>query len=589
MFRKSLRTIGILFRYAPGLTVIKLVQLGLTGVMAPLSIYFIQRVIDAATGVVAHGASWRPLAVWCACLLGALLFNSTEGGFLDGILFIAIKRKLNSGMTPNIVDKFKRLEYACLEDKDVQDTLQRMSNDPQDKVFQLFLSVTGALACMVAMAGSAVVFAQAGWWFMAGFLVLLVPVVWLDFKAADMMNAMFNSQSADERRMRDLGNLVAGKAALFELKLFGATDYIMGKWRGLAQQVLRTRVKTTFRAQRYYLAGLILFKIWSAFILISLVSAAVRGDMTIGLFTALIASTGAVLSNAELLSHTLQRLRSRYLLMDHYYAFLALPETAYGDKTLGEEPLRVEFDRVAFTYPKTDRPVLKGVSFTVEPGERVSLVGENGAGKSTIIKLLCRLYEPDSGCILVNGIPIPELRRSELQRVFSVIFQDYQGYELTLRENVAFGDLSKLEDDEALRAALTMGMAGDMADNLDVPLGKLDPAGRDLSGGQWQRVALARACLPDSAFVILDEPAAALDPLAESRMYESFARVLANRGCILISHRLASARMADKIVVLADGVVAESGDHLTLMEVGGLYARMYNSQRAWYGEEAAVS
>ena len=589
MFQKSLWTIGILFRYAPGLTVIKLVQLGLTGVMAPLSIYFLQRVIDAASGVVAHGASWKPLAVWCACLLGALLFNSTEGGFLDGILFIAIKRRLNSGMTPNIVDKFNRLEYACLEDKDVQDTLQRMSSDPQDKVLQLFLSVTGALACMVAMAGSAAVFAQAGGWFAAGLLVLLVPVVWLDFKAADMMNTMFNSQSTDERRMRDLGNLVAGKAALFELKLFGATDYIMGKWRGLAQQVLRTRVKTTFRAQRYYLAGLILFKIWSAFIIVSLVSAAVRGSMTIGLFTALVASTGAVLSNAELLSHTLQRLRSRYLLMDHYYAFLALPEAVYGNKTLGEEPLRVEFDRVAFTYPKTGRPVLKGVSFTVEPGERVSLVEENGAGKSTIIKLLCRLYEPDSGRILVNGIPIPELRRSELQRVFSVIFQDYQGYELTLRENVAFGDLSKLGDDEALRAALTMGMAGDMADNLDVPLGKLDPAGRDLSGGQWQRVALARACLPDSAFVILDEPAAALDPLAESRMYESFARVLANRGCILISHRLASARMADKIVVLADGIAAESGDHRTLMEAGGLYARMYDSQRAWYGEEEAVS
>ena len=589
MFQKSLWTIGILFRYAPGLTVIKLVQLGLTGVMAPLSIYFLQRVIDAASGVVAHGASWKPLAVWCACLLGALLFNSTEGGFLDGILFIAIKRRLNSGMTPNIVDKFNRLEYACLEDKDVQDTLQRMSSDPQDKVLQLFLSVTGALACMVAMAGSAAVFALAGGWFAAGLLVLLVPVVWLDFKAADMMNTMFNSQSTDERRMRDLGNLVAGKAALFELKLFGATDYIMGKWRGLAQQVLRTRVKTTFRAQRYYLAGLILFKIWSAFIIVSLVSAAVRGSMTIGLFTALVASTGAVLSNAELLSHTLQRLRSRYLLMDHYYAFLALPEAVYGNKTLGEEPLRVEFDRVAFTYPKTGRPVLKGVSFTVEPGERVSLVEENGAGKSTIIKLLCRLYEPDSGRILVNGIPIPELRRSELQRVFSVIFQDYQGYELTLRENVAFGDLSKLGDDEALRAALTMGMAGDMADNLDVPLGKLDPAGRDLSGGQWQRVALARACLPDSAFVILDEPAAALDPLAESRMYESFARVLANRGCILISHRLASARMADKIVVLADGIAAESGDHRTLMEAGGLYARMYDSQRAWYGEEEAVS
>lgn len=589
MFRKTLRTIHILFRYAPGLTIIKLVQLGLTGVMAPLSIYFTQRVIDAASGVVAHGADWQPLAGWCACLMGALLFGSTEGGFLDGILFIAIKRRLNAGMTPNIVDKFKRLEYACFEDKDVQDTLQRMSSDPQDKVFQLFLTVTGALTCIVAMAGSAVVFAQVGWWFMAGFLALLAPVIWLDFKAADMMNTMFNHQSTDERRMRDLGSLVANKSALFELKLFGATDYIMGKWRSLANQVLDTRVKTTFRAQRHYLVSLLLFKVWSAFIVISLVAGAVRGDMTIGLFTALIASTGAVLANAELLSHTLQRLRSRYLLMDHYYTFLALPEAAYGDKTLEEGPLRVVFDQVVFTYPKTGVPILNGVSFTVEPGERVSLVGENGAGKSTIIKLLCRLYEPDSGQILVNGTNIRQLRREELQRVFSVIFQDYQRYELSLRENVAFGDLSKLKDDDALRSALVMGMAEDMADHLDEPLGKLDPAGRDLSGGQWQRVALARACLPDSAFVILDEPAAALDPLAESRMYESFARVLANRGCILISHRLASARMADKIVVLAEGVVAETGDHRTLMDTGGLYARMFDSQRAWYGKEEAAS
>ncbi len=589
MFRKSLRTIRILFRYAPGLTVIKLVQLGLTGVMAPLSIYFIQRVIDAASGAVAHGAGWKPLAAWCACLLGALLFNSTEGGFLDGILGIAIKRRLNSGMTPNIVDKFKRLEYACFEDKDVQDTIQRMSSDPQDKVFQLFLSVTGVLTCMMAMAGSALVFAQVGWWFMAGFLVLLVPVVWLDFKAADMMNTMLNSQSTDERRMRDLGNLVAGKAALFELKLFGATEFIMGKWRGLAHQVLRTRVKTTFHAQRYYLVSLLLFKVWAAFIVLSLVAGALRGDMTIGLFTALIASTGAVISNAGLLSHTLQRLRSRYLLMDHYYAFLALPEAVYGNRTLGDDPLTVEFEQVVFTYPKTSLRVLSGVSFTVSPGERVSLVGENGAGKSTIIKLLCRLYEPDSGRILVNGIPIRELKRSELKRIFSVISQDYQRYELSLRENVAFGDLSSLENDEALRAALRMGMAEELAGNLDMPLGKLDPAGRDLSGGQWQRVALARACLPDSAFVILDEPAAALDPLAESRMYESFARVLANRGCILISHRLASARMTDKIIVLADGIVAESGNHRALMEAGGLYARMYESQRSWYGKEAVVS
>jgi len=241
---------------------------------------------------------------------------------------------------------------------------------------------------------------------------------------------------------------------------------------------------------------------------------------------------------------------------------------------------------VEFTYPKTDAKILNGVSFEVKQGERVALVGENGAGKSTIIKLLCRLYKPDSGRILINGTDIQTADAAALRRVFSVVFQDFCKYTLTLRENVAFGDLSKLRDDNALRDALKMGLADGIAE-LDTPLGKLEENGVDISGGQWQRVAVARACLPNSAFVILDEPTASLDPVAESNMYHSFAEVLKNRGCIMISHKLASAKMADKIVVLSDGVVSETGAHADLMAAGGLYSRMYASQSAWYSSSTA--
>jgi len=236
---------------------------------------------------------------------------------------------------------------------------------------------------------------------------------------------------------------------------------------------------------------------------------------------------------------------------------------------------------VVFTYPKTEAKILNGVSFEVKEGERVALVGENGAGKSTIIKLLCRLYKPDSGRILINGMDIQMVDAAALRRVFSVVFQDFCKYTMTLRENIAFGDLTKLNDDNALHDALKMGLANGIAE-LDTPLGKLEEDGVDISGGQWQRIAVARACLPDSAFVILDEPTASLDPVAESNMYHSFAEVLKNRGCIMISHRLASARMADKIVVLSDGIVIETGGHEDLMSASGLYARMYESQSAWY-------
>jgi ABC-type multidrug transport system fused ATPase/permease subunit len=406
-------------------------------------------------------------------------------------------------------------------------------------------------------------------------------MIWLDFKASDMMNTMFDNQSADERMMHYLGGLLSNKSSLFELKIFRATDYIAKKWRGIAREVLDTRLKTTIKSQKYNLISTILFKCWSFFIVIGLVSAIAGGSITIGLFTALLTSTWIILNNADMLSHAVQNLRRRYLLIEHYYKFLSLPEIAGHGEPLAERLPHIVFENVEFTYPKTDVKILNGVSFEVSRGERVALVGENGAGKSTIIKLLCRLYKPDSGRILLNGTDIQTLDPAALRRVFCVVFQDYCKYTLTLRENVAFGDLSKLHDDDALHEALKMGLADNIAE-LDVPLGKLEEDGIDLSGGEWQRVAVARACLSGSAFVILDEPTASLDPVAECDMYHSFAEVLKNRGCIMISHRLASARMADKIVVLSGGAVSEVGSHAELTEAGGLYSRMYKSQSAWY-------
>jgi len=555
-------------------------------VLAPLSIYFTQRIIDTVLGIVTNGNNWSELVLWVALLISAMFFSSVGGGFLNGILYISIRRKLNIGMTPDIVEKFKRLDYACFEDKEVQDTLQRMSSDPQDKIFRLFLTILGVLECIIGVIGAALIFSQAGWWFIVGFAVLLVPMVWLNFKAAHMMNTMFNEQSTDERKMHYLGDLLSNKSSLFELKIFRATDYIAKKWRGIAHTVMDTRVKTTLHAQKYNLISTILFKCWSFFIILSLVMTVVSGNITIGIFIALIASTGAVLDNADMLSHTVQNLRRRYLLVEHYYKFLSLPEIQDNGVALTDTPAHIVFENVVFTYPKTDVTILNGVSFEVKQGERVALVGENGVGKSTIIKLLCRLYRPDSGRILINGMDIQMLDAAALRRVFSVVFQDFCKYTLTLRENIAFGDLTKLNDDNALHDALKMGLADDIAD-LNTSLGRLEETGVDISGGQWQRIAVARACLPDSAFVILDEPTASLDPVAESKMYHSFAEVLRNRGCIMISHRLASARMADKIFVLSDGIVVEAGGHDDLMTKNGLYARMYESQSVWYGKGGA--
>ncbi|MDR3123743.1 MAG: ABC transporter ATP-binding protein/permease [Treponema sp.] len=224
---------------------------------------------------------------------------------------------------------------------------------------------------------------------------------------------------------------------------------------------------------------------------------------------------------------------------------------------------------------------MRGVSFEIRSGERAAIVGENGAGKSTIIKLLLGLYRPGSGDIVINGRNINSIPDDERSAEFGAVFQDYCSYQFTLRENVALGDISKLHDDAAITRALEMAGADTIA-GLDAPLGKIEDKGIDLSGGQWQRIAIARSYLRDAPYVILDEPTASLDPLAESAMYENFATVLKNRGCIMISHRLASARMADRILVLDRGTIVETGSHAELSGAGGLYADMYQAQSAWY-------
>ena len=249
----------------------------------------------------------------------------------------------------------------------------------------------------------------------------------------------------------------------------------------------------------------------------------------------------------------------------------------------------IAFENVSFRYPGTERDILKNVTFYIKEGEKTAFVGENGAGKSTIIKLLCGLYEPTAGNVTIGGVPVRELSPKLRTRLLSVVFQNFQSYQLTLRENVAFGNLKALGDDGKLRHALGLADAMDLADTqekgLDRNLGRLERDGQDLSKGQWQRVAMARAFVSDAKYVVLDEPTASLDPLAESRMYENFARIFRERGTVLISHRLASARMADRILVLDGGRIVQTGSHGELMAEDGLYRTMFLAQSSFYKEE----
>ena len=577
VLRRGGQSVALLVRCAPVPAVLFVGVLALSAACTPLSLLFTQQIIDLAGAASSGGRMFSAALPWIILLLLTIVFTSCLTA-IRNFLEISLRRALNNSLTGDILEKFRRMEYSCFEDPSVQDTLKRMGSGPQEKILNVFIQTIRIISCVVSVAGSALVFMQASLWLFLVYLAAVVIVAAGDIKVMTQMNDMINGQTRDEREMSYLHELLSEKRSLLELRVFGAVSYILNKWHKTAKTVLKERLHITIDSQKYYALTCLTFAGWlslSIFILLERVRA---GQLTLGLFTALIGAVDLMWNTDDEFCNALSNLVQPSLQMEHYHTFMALPEVSLAqraDVDLSNPVIR--FEDVHFTYPQTDRKILDGVSFSVQPGEHVALVGENGSGKSTIVKLLFGLYHPEKGKVTFNGTDIRSLSPEQIHRVLSAVFQDYARYTLTLRENVAFGDIQKLHNDNALKEALRAGMAeGSVFENLDQNLGKLEEDGVDLSGGQWQRVAMARAMVSGSACLVLDEPTSALDPMAESRMYQNFASAMKGRGCVMISHRLASAKMCDK------GKIAEEGSHHQLMERGRLYAQMFHAQSAWY-------
>ncbi len=257
-----------------------------------------------------------------------------------------------------------------------------------------------------------------------------------------------------------------------------------------------------------------------------------------------------------------------------------------GTLSPGDHPL-VEFKNVSFRYPNGDHDVLRNCNFTINFGETIGLVGLNGSGKSTIVKLLCRFYDPTNGQILIDGIDNKEYDIIKLRKLFGVLFQDYVKYSFSLRENVALSDISKINNTEAIYSACIQSRVNEYVkeweNGIDENLTRrFDPNGKELSGGQWQRVSLSRAFFRDAPIVLLDEPSAALDPVAEHEIFENFAKISKGKSAVLISHRLSSLTLCDKILVLEDGCIIEQGSHKELLDINGRYAYLFNLQANKY-------
>jgi ATP-binding cassette subfamily B protein len=400
-----------------------------------------------------------------------------------------------------------------------------------------------------------------------------------------------NFRQTPVRRQLDYLRILGGsKEAAKELRLFGLKNFLTTRFKTLSTKVYEEDVDL---ARRKAIAGSLLSVIGTAGYYTAYVFAVwktVAGVFSLGTLTLLANAIREASSNLQQTFSTLSTIADQALFLTDLIAFFEMsPTIASKPNALpAPRPIRhgFEFRNVSFRYPGSSRLILNGLNFYLRPGERVALIGENGEGKTTIVKLLTRLYDPFEGQVLLDGVDLREYNLEDLYREIGVIFQDFMRYEMTARENIAVGRIEQIDNLELIEQSAQKSMADDVVGKLPAGfnqmLGRRFEGGVDLSGGEWQKVALARAYLRDAQVLILDEPTSALDARSEYEVFQRFAELTAGKMALFISHRFSTVRMADRIVVLENGRIAEEGDHDALTQLGGRYAEMFELQAASY-------
>jgi ATP-binding cassette subfamily B protein len=481
------------------------------------------------------------------------------------------------------------LDLAHFEDADFYDKLERARRQTTGRMLlmsQVFSQAQNVVTILSFGVGL-VVYAP---WLIVLLILALVP--------AFLGEAHFNAQSysltyawTPERRELDyLRYTGASDETAKEVKIFGLNDFLTQRYHDLADAFYRANRALAVRRAGWgaILAAVGSLGYYAAYAVI--VYRTVRGDFTIGDLTFLAGSFGRLRALLEGLLTSFSTVAGQALYLDDLFSFFDItPQVASPESPRPfPEPIRegFTFDGVGFRYPGAERWILRDLSFELRAGEALALVGENGAGKTTLVKLLARLYDPDEGRILLDGHDLREYALEDVRANIGVIFQDFVRYHLTAAENIAVGRIAERDDRPRIEDAAERSLADTVIEKLpegyEQVVGRRFKTGVDLSGGEWQKVALGRAYMRDAQLLILDEPTAALDARAEYEVFQRFKDLTEGKSAVLISHRFSTVRMADRILVLADGRLEEIGTHEELLAAGNRYAELFELQAAGY-------
>jgi ATP-binding cassette, subfamily B, bacterial len=482
-----------------------------------------------------------------------------------------------------------RLDLASYEDPLFHDKLERARVQATDRLgmVQQLGRLVQQVITTVSLAASILFFSP---WLLVVLIACVIPAFLGESHFAFLGYAQAFRQTPVKRQIDYLRFLGASKDSAKELKLFGLSKYLTDRFQKLSDDIF---VQNVSLAKRRLVASSLLSLLttvgyYGAYAYVILET--VRGEMTVATLVFLTGAIAGASANLQMIFSTFSSIADQSLFLTDLLQFFAVRPTVFSkpNATKTPRPIKegIEFRDVTFSYPGSERPILRNLNLFLKPDERIALIGENGEGKTTIVKLLTRLYDPTAGQILLDGVDLREYDLDDYASNIAVIFQDFMRYDMTAWENIAVGQIGARENLEkvelAARKSLAEGVINKLPHGYDQMLGRRFETGVDLSGGEWQKVALARAYLRDAQILVLDEPTAALDARSEHEVFERFAELTKGKMALLISHRFSTVKMADRIIVLEKGVIAEQGRHEQLMAHGGRYAEMFELQASSY-------
>ncbi len=587
LFRESVR---LVWASSPGWATVNIILSALRSFLPLAFVVLIKVVIDDITSAVSAGPGSIPeVLIWKIVAVVAVYFLDEATADLGNFVWKKQSLALEIHMYGLLHARAARLDLINFEQPGFYDTLARAAREapwrPNSIVSNLIYMLKGLLS-LVLMAG---LLLTLHWTAALALVVVNIPGIWLRFHYAGILYDFQKEQTPEARKSGYFNWLLTGDRPSREVRLFGLGDYFISLFRKSflkqkEEEVNIIRKRTMIELVSDIVKALVIFVI-----IFYIARQTIGNKLTLGQMAMFLLAFRQGMIYIKDLFNSAAGLYEDSLFIADAYDFLNLKESLKAEPPVViPSPLRdsIVVENLTFSYPGNAIPAIKGVSFEIRRGEIIALAGPNGAGKSTLVKLLARLYDPDSGVIRYDGTDIRNIDPDLYRKHFSVVFQDFMLYNMKAGENIRMGNLDEKDPEERLRQSAEMTGVHHLINSLpkgyDTVIGTLFDDSRELSWGEWQRIALARALFRDAPLLILDEPSSALDAQTEYDIFSRFREIVKDRTSILISHRFTSVSLADRIIVLDKGSVAETGTHNELMELKGIYYDMFTKQSGRY-------